>query len=394
MSERRPTVSGAALVHQPVADAEGRVAAFALHDIVPHQRTAPAAESATAEDDLDTEYEHTDLTALAAGRPLLLQATRRVLTGEDEAVVASLSAGQAESPQVATLVASRHARDLRTSMTGFTGTEAELVLLPQLAMVGIDTAAPDNRLGELIDLAHSLDVTVVAEQVRTAEGHARAFDLGADLVEGRLLPAGELERGGLSASDISCLELLGMLAEDPVDNDAVTGLVAADPNLTVGVLHLVNSAVFSLPQPIDSVRQAVIMVGPRLLRALATTSLNQASRTSTDDLWHILARAMACWNLADDDTGYTVGLLSAVSDQRRVDPAWLAQMAGMSESATEALVQVKGPVGAALASVRAHEYGDPRVALGFDIDPHQVSRAWLDALPEARGIAAALTAEG
>lgn len=389
MSERRSATSSTALIHQPVTDVEGHVAAYTLHDIVPHQRPAPA-----DEESLDTEYEHTDLTSLGAGRPLLLQATRRVLTDEDATVVADLSAEQAENPQVETMVSSRRARDLHTSMTGFTGTEAQVVLLPKLTMVGIDTAAPDNRLGDLIDLAHSMDVTVIAEQVRTIEGHDRAFELGADLVEGRILPAGEVERGGLSASDISCLELLGLLAEDPVDHDAVTGLVAADPNLTVGVLHLVNSAVFSLPRPIDSVRQAVTMVGPRLLRALATTSLNQASRTSTDDLWQVLARAMACWNLADDDAGYTVGLLSAVADQRRVDPAWLAQMAGMSESATEALVLLKGTVGAALASVRAHEYGDPRVALGFGIDPHQVSRAWLDALPEARGIAAALTAEG
>lgn len=390
MSERQPAGTLAALVHQPVTDADGRVAAYTLHDIVPHQHPAPAAES-TADECLDAEYEQTDLTSLAAGRPLLLQATRRVLTSDDESVVAYLPAAQAERPQVEAMVAWRHARDLRTSLTGFTGTEAEVVLLPKLTMVGIDTAAGDNRLGDLIDLAHSMDVTVIAERVRTAEGHERAFALGADLVEGRLLPAGELERGGLSASEISCLELLGMLAEDPVDYDAVTGLVAADANLAVGVLHLVNSAVFALPQPVDSVRQAVVMVGPRLLWALASTSLNQAGRSDTDELWHVLARALACWDLSGDDTGYTVGLLSAVADQRRVDPAWLAQMAGMSDAATDALVSSRGPVGAALASVRAHEFGDPRVALGFGINPHRVSRAWLDALPEARGIAAALT---
>ena len=396
MSERRPPTapSLAALVHQPVTDARGRVAAYTLHDIVPHQRPAPPAELSPADEEcLDAEYEQTDLASLAAGRPLLLQATRRVLTSDDGGVVADVPAAQAESQQVESMVAWRYSHNLPTSVTGFTGTEAEVALLPRLTMVGIDAAASDNRFGELVDLAHSMGVTVVAEQVLTAEGHERAFALGADLVEGRILPAGELERGGLSASEISCLELFDLLSEDPVDYDAVTGLIAADPNLTVGALHLVNSAVFALPEPIDSVRQAVVMIGPRLLRALASTALNRADHSGTDELWQILARALACWNLADDDTGYTVGLLSAVSDQRRVDPAWLAQMAGLSASATDALVLLQGSVGAALASVRAHEYGDPRVALGFGIDPRHVSRAWLDALPEARGIAAALTAE-
>ncbi|MDR3068171.1 MAG: hypothetical protein LBU50_01525, partial [Cellulomonas sp.] len=115
MSERRLAVPSAALVHQPVTDADGLVAAYTLHDIVPHQRPAPAAESVADEDLLDREYEQTDLTALGAGRPLLLQATRRVLTDEDESVVADLSAEQTEKTQVATMVSARHARGLRTS---------------------------------------------------------------------------------------------------------------------------------------------------------------------------------------------------------------------------------------------------------------------------------------
>jgi len=384
----------ATLVHQPVTDPTGRVTAYTLRDIVPHQRSAPAAESITATDEsLDTTYDQTDLASLAAGRPLLLQATRRVLTSDDDTVIADLPAEQAERAQVGPIVAWRHARDLPTSMTGFTGTPGQLDLLPRLTMVGVDASTPDEDLARLIDVAHESGVTVVAEQAHTVAEHERAFTLGADLVEGRAVPDGDLERGGLSAGELSCVQLLGMLAEEPVDYDAVTGLVAADPNLSVGVLHLVNSAVFALPRPVDSVRRAVVMVGPRLLWALATTSLNRSERTSTDELWHVLARGLACWDLADDDAGYTVGLLSAVADERRLDPAWLAQMAGLSESATAALVWLRGPVGAALASVRAHEFGDPRVSLGFGIDPPAVSRAWLDALPEARGIAAALTVE-
>ncbi|MCL2454500.1 MAG: HDOD domain-containing protein [Micrococcales bacterium] len=383
---------GPTLVHQPVTDATGHVAAYTLHGIVPQQRQAPAAESAPDEC-LDAEYDQTDLASLAAGHPLLLQATRRVMTSDDEHMIADLPPGAAERPQTAAMVAWRHARGLRTSMAEFTGTEAEVALLPKVTMVSVDASTPDDQLGELIDLAHSLGVAVIAQEARTVEATERAFGLGADLVEGRVLPEGALEKGGLAADELSCLELLSLLAEDPVDQDAVIGLVAADPNLAIGVLHLVNSAVFGLPRPIDSVRQAVVMVGPRLLSAVATTSLNRAGRSDTDELWQVLARALACWDLAADDAGYTVGLLSAVADQRRIDPAWLAQMAGLSQGATEALVALKGSVGAALASVRAHEFGDPRVSLAFGIDPHTVSRAWLDALPEARGIAAALTAE-
>jgi len=377
-----------ALVHQPLTDPHGQVAAFALRDM-PHQ----ARRDLTSDGGLDAAYQDADLVCLAADRPLLLQATRRVLVGEEEFVVADLPAEQAQLGQVQPIVAWRHAHALRTSVSGFTGTEAEVVLLPKLTMVAIGADVGDNQLGHLIDLAHSMGVMVVAQRVRTAAEHRRAFDLGVDLVEGRAMPDGELEQGGLSAGDISCLELLGMLAEEPVDYEAITGLVACDPNLAVGVLHLVNSAVFALPAPVESVRQAVVMVGPRLLRALAATSLNQARRADTDELWHVLAQALACWELSEDDTGYTVGLLSAVIDQRGVDPAWLAGMAGLSPAATDALVSLGGPVGAALEALRAHEHGDAQVALDHGMDPHVVSRAWLEALTEARGIATALTTD-
>ncbi|MCL2465998.1 MAG: HDOD domain-containing protein [Micrococcales bacterium] len=377
----------AALVHRPVMDAGGQVVAFSLRELV-HSESG-----LTGDDRLDIEYGQTDLACLAGDQPFLLQATRQVMTDSAEHVIAAVPAEHAHRPQVETMVAWRHANGLRTCVTGFTGTEAEVVLASKLAFVVVDTAVGDNRLGDIIDLAHSMGAKVVAEQVRTAEGVQRAFEMGADCVEGRVPPVGELERGGLSAEEISCLELLSLLGEEPVDYDAVTGLVAADPNLAVGVLHLVNSAVFALPTPVDSVRQAVVLVGPRLLGALATTSLHQAARSNADELWHVLARALACWELSGDDTGYTVGLLSAVSDLREVDPAWLAHMAGMSSAATDALVNLHGPVGHALACVRAYEYGDPQVALTLGVDPYQVSRAWLDALTEARGVATALTAQ-
>jgi c-di-GMP-related signal transduction protein len=375
--------ASAALVHQPVTDVRGQVTAYSLHD---------AGVTVSVDDVLDAEYDQTDLAAVSGGRPLLLQATRRVLTGSDPGVVAHLTGAQVAHPQVQAMVAWRHARGLATSLGRFTGDDGELQVLPMVGTIGMDTGHPDDQLGHLIDLAHGVGARVMVEQVHTASGRERAFSLGADLVEGWVVPDGELERGGLAAGELTCLELLGMLAEDPVDLEAVTGLVAADPNLSVGVLHLVNSAVFSLSRPVDSVRHAVVMVGPRLLWALASTSLNRSARSSTDDLWHMLTRALACWELSGDDAGYTVGLLSAVADLRRVDPAWLAEMAGITAETTDALVHQRGPVGQALACVRAQELGDPHPAVGRPgADPLDVSRTWLAALPEALGIARALT---
>ncbi|MBU4214478.1 MAG: HDOD domain-containing protein [Actinobacteria bacterium] len=379
--------SGAALVNQPVADPSGRVTAYAVRAMVPTQHGDP---EDAAEVSLDAAYDATDLSSLSAGQPLLIDATRRVLGSANPDVVARVSPALAREPGIERLVAWRHARGLQTALDDFTAQDAQLALLPMSRYVTVDVARQAGRLVELAGLAHDLGAAVIADGATTWSSVERSFAAGADLVQGRVVDDREVERGGLSANELHCLELLSLLDEDPVDQNAVIGLVAADPNLAVGVLHLVNSAVFALPRAIDSVRQAVVMVGPRLLRALASSALTQAGRSTVDDLWRVLSRALACWQLSDDDAGYTVGLLSAVAEQRGTDLRWLAQMAGLSQTTTAALVDHAGPLGEALACIRAHEAGNPDVALRLGVDPHVVSRAWLEGLPEALAIASAL----
>ncbi|MCG2798531.1 MAG: HDOD domain-containing protein [Cellulomonas sp.] len=382
-----PRWSGAALVNQPVADPSGRVTAYAVRAMVPTQHGDP---EDAAEVSLDAAYDATDLSTLSAGQPLLVDATRRVLGSANPAVVARVSPSLAREPGIERLVAWRHARGLHTALDNFTAEDAQLTLLPMTRFVTVDVVRQAGRLVELAGLAHDLGAEVIADGATTWSSVEQSFADGADLVQGRVVDDREVERGGLSANEMHCLELLSLLDEEPVDQNAVIGLVAADPNLVVGVLHLVNSAVFALPRPIDSVRQAVVMVGPRLLRALASASLTRSSRSTVDELWRVLSRALACWQLSDDDAGYTVGLLSAVAEQRGTDLRWLAQMAGLSQTTTDALVDHTGPLGDALACVRAHEAGNPSVALQLGIDPHLVSRAWLEGLPEALAIASAL----
>lgn len=381
-----PEWTAVALVNQPVADRGGHVMAYALRAMVPTQRSG--------QDDVevlvDAAYEAADLTSLTAGQPLHVDATRKVLGSADPDLVARVSPELAGEPGVERLVAWRHARGLSTALDRFAALDAQLALLPMAGFVTIDAADQGDRLPDLVALAHNLGARAIVGGATTASAAEQAFAAGADLVQGRPAEDRADERGGLAANELHCLELLSLLGEDPIDQNAVIGLVAADPNLAVGVLHLVNSAVFSLPRSIDSVRQAVVLVGPRLLRALASTSLSAAGRASVDDLWLVLTRALACWQLADEDAGYTVGLLSAVAEQRGTDLRWLAQMAGLSSESTAALVDRTGPLGRVLACVQAHEAGDPQVALQLGMDPHEVSQAWLVALPEALDIAAAL----
>jgi len=254
--------------------------------------------------------------------------------------------------------------------------------------------AEADRLDELVKQAHAAGATVIAERADSHADIKRALAAGVDLLQGPMF-----ERGGdvlseeLSAGELQVLELMALLSEDPVDQAAVIGLVAADPMLTVRVLHLVNSSAFGLPREIDSVRQAVVLVGQHHLAALAASALIGARPSTVAELWAILTRALACWDLAGSDAGYTVGLLSAVAEQRHLALESLVSRTGVSQDVADALFFHSGTLGESLAAIVAHEANDMMGVMATGRDPHDVSAALLAAVPEALTIAASLAVD-
>lgn len=392
--------SAPAIQRQPVVHPDRTVFAWALRAeaVPPLETDTPRPDQTSLDRAVDAEFALLDLASLAGDRPLLLHCTPRILSGEQRLaatgceLVLELPGKLAEAADLTDQVDRIRAEGGRLALGDYTGTPAQDTLLDRVHLVKIAADTDPETFTALVARAHQAGAAVVAEHADTHADVKRALAGGADLLQGPMFQRdADVLAQEFSSGELQCLELMALLSDEPVDQAAVIGLVAADPMLTVRVLHLVNSSAFGLPREIDSVRQAVVLVGPHHLSALAVSALVGAHPSTVSELWTVLTRALACWDLSGDDSGYTVGLLSAVADQRRVDPGWLATMAGLSEEATAALVGLRGPVGAALASIRAYEFGDPRVATGFAIEPPTVSRAWLKALPEALGIAAALT---
>jgi EAL and modified HD-GYP domain-containing signal transduction protein len=174
-----------------------------------------------------------------------------------------------------------------------------------------------------------------------------------------------------------------LLSADPVDSDAVVAMVAADPELSMRVLRLVNLSAFAVRRRVDSVRQAVVLAGPVHLAALAVSALTDARASSVGPLWFMLTRATACRTLGRHDDAYTVGLLSAVAARLRMSPLDLVARTGVSDVVAAALRDRSGPWGPVLAAVLAHEADDAEGLLATGIGPQEVSDAYLAAVGTA-----------
>jgi EAL and modified HD-GYP domain-containing signal transduction protein len=347
----------------------------------------------------EAEYRALDLAVLGGEVPVMLRATSALVSEETplppspHGLWLELSAAMATRPDVSDRVASLRGRGTQIVVGDYSGTAEQDALVRLAWATKIDVRDEDERLREIVLHVHGLGGTVIAEGVSTPAARRRAFAAGADLVQGPLLqrePDGPLRSA--KAGEIQCLELIRLLSTPEADVEAVARMVAADPELSIRVLHVVNSSAFALHHTVDSLRHAVILLGPQRLAALAMASLIDARPTAVGQLWSILTRALTCRALTLQDAGYTVGLLSAVASQQHIDIASLLAKSGVSPELARALEEHTGPLGRALAAVLAHEESDTGGVAAAGFDPFDVARAHLDAVPQALSIASALSA--
>jgi EAL and modified HD-GYP domain-containing signal transduction protein len=184
-----------------------------------------------------------------------------------------------------------------------------------------------------------------------------------------------------------CVKLLNDLADPQVPITRIEQMVGSDPGLTLRLLRTANSASTGLGCEVTSLRQALVLIGPRLLRSWVVLTLleGSATRSASDDLWSVLARAHACQRLAvhQADLAFTVGLLSGAADLLGSDPSEVVVRSGVGAEAKAALLEGAGEAGQALRAVLAHEKDDVEGFSETGFMPFDVSRAYLESLSES-----------
>ena len=103
----------------------------------------------------------------------------------------------------------------------------------------------------------------LAEKVEDQKTATVCRELGFSLFQGYFFSKPELLQGKrLSPSQAVRMRILSLCVGDNVDLEAVSDAVMHDPLITARFLKFINSAYFSLRQPIQSVRHALAIAGP------------------------------------------------------------------------------------------------------------------------------------
>ncbi|GIG22604.1 hypothetical protein Cch01nite_33280 [Cellulomonas chitinilytica] len=388
---------GAAVIHrQPIVHPDRSVFGYAVRGVVlapdgthePEQRV---------EHLVDAQYRILDPELLTGDKLLVLRATTRIFLDEGDVpyagngLVLEIPGALSLREDAYDLAATLKMAGYGLSLGEYAGSPRLDRLLTLVDYVKVDATTPADELQAVVDRAKRGGASVIAERADSHERISFALECGADLLQGPMFERHRADADKpLSTGQVQCLELVRLLSADYPDQDAVVRIIGTDPELTMRVLHLVNSSATGLRRHIDSVRQAAVLVGPRQLFALAMSSIVDARAASVGPLWSVLTRALTVSRLTRTDEGYTVGMLSAVASHLRVSVDSIIERSGVSADVANALRDQTGPLGPVLAAVLAHEENDTAGVRAAGFEPIEVAHTHLAAIPEALATATAL----
>jgi c-di-GMP phosphodiesterase len=284
-----------------------------------------------------------------------------------ERVVFEVAPDLAADAQALAAVSRLKAVGHRLAIEVFTGGDDVMPLLGLAHAVKIDATQDRATLAELIGAARMAGAQVVATNVETHEAFETCKALGFDLYQGYFFcQPREVEGRGIEVNGLNKLRLISELQDPDADMDKLGEIVSRDVGLSYNLLRFVNSAFFSVPRRIESIRDALVLLGLQNVKRWATLM----ALADTNDKPHELivtglVRARMCELVAvargekrEAEAYFTIGLFSVVDALMDVSLIELLRQLPFSQEIMDALLNYDGPKGELLHGVLAYERGD------------------------------------
>jgi EAL and modified HD-GYP domain-containing signal transduction protein len=231
-------------------------------------------------------------------------------------------------------------------------------------------------------------VQLVAEKVQTYTELRRCRELDFDYFQGFFLSRPQvLKRTSVPPNQIDTLELITHMQDPDVAIEDLAAIIRRDVALSYKLLRIVNSAYYSLPRHVDSIKDAIVLLGTRQIGSwVSLINLAQIARKPKELTITALVRARMCELVgaangrADTDSFYTVGLFSVLDALLDVTMDTALEALPLSTDVHDAVATREGIMGRTLAGVIAYEQGDWDNARCPGVDDAQLAAIFREAV--------------
>jgi EAL and modified HD-GYP domain-containing signal transduction protein len=255
----------------------------------------------------------------------------------------------------------------------------------------VKVSLPDFSADQLARLVPDLiqrGLRLIAKSVTTIEQFEQASQAGFESFQGDFLQRPEqLHAQRAPRNALATMRLVATLQSAECTIREVEHLIAQDVTMSYRVLRCINSSFYGLPHKVDSIHQALVLLGMDTLRQLCLLAALQQLDNSPPSLFvTAMARAHMCEQLArlagESPTApyFITGLFSMLDVLMGMPMASIVDELPLAPIVENALVAGEGDAGAALACARAYESATWVQARYRDIPPHLIRAAYLDAV--------------
>ena len=248
-------------------------------------------------------------------------------------------------------------------------------LLPLLDYVKVDLrATPVVSMLSIVPRLRGTGKRLVAEKVESQAEYRTCLDLGFDYFQGYYFAKPSVLAGRkLSPSQLAVVDLMNLVNSDAGNVD-IERAVKRDVPLSVNLLRIVNTPAAGLRQRIDSIGQALLVLGRRQLQRWLQIMLYAEPGTpghgmtpllmlasTRARLMELLAQRLRPGQRQVADVAFTVGIMSLMDALFSVPMADLVEQIPVSDEVAGALVKRSGFFGELLRlaeSLERMEEGD------------------------------------
>jgi EAL and modified HD-GYP domain-containing signal transduction protein len=193
--------------------------------------------------------------------------------------------------------------------------------LPYVDFVKIDVLAASDVLDDVAHRLQAYNVSLIAEKVETHEQVERCRALGFQYFQGYFFARPEgINARRVGATEVGVVSLIGELQKPDSEAKEIAEKIGTDLALVHQILKLANSAAYRRRRSVESIVDAVVLLGQNVIQQWASLLLlsRLGDRKPSELLALALVRARMCQTLGAAHGGlgsselFTVGLLSVL----------------------------------------------------------------------------------
>ena len=140
---------------------------------------------------------------------------------------------------------------------------------------------PLESLKDIVkNIQNNYDITLLAEKVETYEEFELAKKMGFTLFQGYFFAQPEiLSKKEIASNQISVLQLVNETGKKEIDYKKIENIMKKDVSISFKLLKFINSAYFSRPTPVNTIKDAITFLGVnelrRFINIVAISNLNK-----------------------------------------------------------------------------------------------------------------------